>query len=253
MHGTADILFHHNKCNKILINTLNPAFFDQNQTTTNFFSFTMMVWRVIVSIVFAVAVHSGESDDEENSPGNQLLPEDTLVQVARYLDSRAKAAMEKTSRSFASSVSKAREHEIESLEIYRKYKDLIDNTDLTTEQIYKSFTWNPPVVGNGPAHHPKRVQRRNPCQVLGADDVVNGGVHESYLAVKVIAERFAGPFVVCFIFRNGQLDDQWFFRNGHWLDVHSRAANDYLPYSQIQDLILKQWVCVSRTWNLRVL
>ena len=181
--------------------------------------------------------------------GNQLLPEDILVQVARYSDSAGKAAMEKTSRSCASSVSKAREHAMEM--IYRKYKDLIDNTDLTTEQIYKSFTWNPP-IGNLRVEIFQLRNPRYPHGVLRAGDVVNGGVHESYLAVKVIAERFDRPIAVCFIFRNGQLHNTLFlgtFGVGDWLGVPKRAAKDYLPYTQIQDLFRKQWVCFQNFTN----
>lgn len=221
-----------------------------------------MLWRLILSTVFAVAVHAGKrssrrlwQSDKENAQENQLLPEDTLVHVARYLESGGKAAMERTSRSCAISVSKSSEHGIESLEIYRKYKDLIDNTNLTAEQIFKSFTWNPLMVGNGRAE-----QFHNPHQVLSAGDVENEGFHESYLSVKVVRERFAfgglpllREFTVSFFFRNGQLDRTLFrCRFPNWVDVHRNAGKDYLHCTQIQLLIQKESVYFENVNGKRI-
>ena len=144
------------------------------------------------------------------------IPMDAMVRIAQNLESQSQRALQQTDRKCAFTVKAVKVAEMQS-----HYRQLVETTSITAEEIFDLFTWNPVLLwetndrrveleGFHPVQEYESGDRlgrliRDHHSVLGRGSLVNGSgsISGRYLVVKVCDPVASTNTAMLFIFDEG--------------------------------------------------
>ena len=168
----------------------------------------------------------------------RILPDDIMRDVViRYLGTKSRGNLEQINEDNAALIRtvRAQQHPGGLHEIHRYFRDLIENTEITAEHIRNSFVW-------------KRVDTQMVREFMDRPNALGAGsfahnLGKSYLALKVIGQRSAGPKFMAFVFENGYLTENHYHDGTKWHRSYDRQRSRQWRYQnmhKIQRLFQKQ-------------